>query len=162
MSWIAKSRTRKTGESIAHAKAAPRAMASSWLRVVESTFPGKIDWILARTAGIRVHPPTSSTASICSRLRPASWRACARGAGIRSSTLAIRVSYCSLFMFEEASISFMIDSTFNGASVLAESIFLTLSHPAVSRKVALGLDRTSILYFVLNCSAKWLTRARSM
>jgi hypothetical protein len=40
---------------------------SSWLRVVERTFPGKTDWILARTAGVQVHPPTSSMASICSR-----------------------------------------------------------------------------------------------
>ena len=71
----------------------------------------------------------------------------------------MRASYSSLAIFEEASMSFMMDSTLNGASVFAERIFLTLSHPAASRKVALGFDKTSILYLVLNCSAKWLTRA---
>lgn len=66
----------------------------------------------------------------------------------------MRVSYSSLVNLEEASMSFMMDSTFNGASRFAERTFLTLSHPAASRKVALGLDKTSILYLVLNCSAK--------
>ena len=55
--------------------------------------------------------------------------------------------------------SFMMDSTLRGASELAESIFLRRSQPTARRKVAFGLERTSILYFVLNSLAKCWRRA---
>lgn len=55
---------------------------------------------------------------------------------------------------ELASMSFIRDSTLIGASALAERTFLRRSQPVVSRKTALGDERTSILYLVLNSSAK--------
>ena len=60
---------------------------------------------------------------------------------------------------EEASMSFMRDSTLRGASELAERTFLSFSQPAERRKQALGLERTLMLYFASNSLAKWERRA---
>jgi hypothetical protein len=63
---------------------------------------------------------------------------------------------------EEASTSFMIDSTLSGASAFAENlkIFVNFSAEAYySRKVTLGFESMSILYLVLNSSEKSRTRA---
>ena len=78
---------------------------------------------------------------------------------MRSRTGAISSSYLSRDSFEEASMSFMMDSTERGASMLADRIFLRRSQPTARRKVAFGLERTSILYFVLNSVAKCCRRA---
>jgi hypothetical protein len=43
----------------------------------------------ARTAGMRVDPPTSTTSSICSAVMPASSSACLQGPAVRSSTGSI-------------------------------------------------------------------------
>lgn len=71
----------------------------------------------------------------------------------------MRDSSCSLVRRELASMSFMMDSTDSGASLLADRTFLSFSQPAERRNVALGLERTSILYFDLNSSAKCLRSA---
>ena len=48
--------------------------------------------------------------------------------------------------------SFMRDST---SSELAERVVLRCSQPTARRKVSIGLERTLILYFVLNSVAKF-------
>lgn len=61
-----KSRTLMAGESIAHCKAQPLDTASSWFKVVLGCFP-KTTSIRCLIAGMRLEPPTISTACISSR-----------------------------------------------------------------------------------------------
>ena len=49
----------------------------------------------ARTAGMRVEPPTSTTSSICSGVMPASVSACLHGPAVRSRTGSISCSKTS-------------------------------------------------------------------
>ena len=49
----------------------------------------------ARTAGIRVDPPTSTTSSICAAVSPASFSACLQGPAVRPITPAVNSSYCA-------------------------------------------------------------------
>ena len=65
MSLIAKSLTLKAGERMAHCSAHPLAAASSALSVVEQVLCNTSS-IIALHFGIRVDPPTISTASISS------------------------------------------------------------------------------------------------
>ena len=65
ISLIAKSLTLKAGERMAHCRAHPLAAASSAFRVVEQVLC-KTSSIIVLHLGIRVDPPTISTASISS------------------------------------------------------------------------------------------------
>ena len=156
---IANSFKRKAGDCWAQEKVAPRATASSALRVVERAFPSKNSLIRSRMEATRDEPPTNSMEWTSSLVRSASLKASSKGFATRANTSGMRPSICSRVSLDEASTSFMIDSTESGDSALAERIFFSLSHCAASRKVALGFESTSILYLVLNSAAKWRTSA---
>lgn len=63
------SRTRNVGDKMAHCRAQPLATASSAFKVVLISLP-KIFFMMSFTIGMRVEPPTISTASISETLRP--------------------------------------------------------------------------------------------
>ena len=67
------SRTLKVGDSMAHCRAQPLATASSAFRVVLTSL-SKIFFIIFLIAGMRVEPPTISTASKSATLRPVNHR----------------------------------------------------------------------------------------
>ena len=161
MSWIEKSRTRKTGDRIAQLKAQPRATASSWLRVYERVLLLKNLLMRSFSAGTRVQPPTISTESMSSGFSLASARACSSGTVTRSKRSLTSVSRSSRFIILETSMSFMSDSTLIGADALADRTFFIFSAAVVTLTVALGFEYMSILFFSLNWAAKESTIALS-
>mmetsp|Transcript_25602 Transcript_25602/g.63062 ORF Transcript_25602/g.63062 Transcript_25602/m.63062 type:complete len:289 (+) Transcript_25602:1398-2264(+) len=152
------SRTLNAGLFIAHSSDAPRATLSAALSVCV-TFFWKKAASCSRTAGMRLVPPTTSMQSICSLVRPASLRALSQVSLIlpKSPPFMHISSHCPRVSTPEQSLSSIMHSTLMGVSRstgLADRVFLSFSHCALSRSVGLKCVRASTPNLVLNSSEK--------
>mmetsp|Transcript_11891 Transcript_11891/g.36707 ORF Transcript_11891/g.36707 Transcript_11891/m.36707 type:complete len:239 (-) Transcript_11891:679-1395(-) len=161
-SCTSKSRTLKTGLSMAHCSAQPRATHSLALSV-RLTSRLNTSCSVAQMAGTRLPEPTTSRLEICSTVRPQSDSAFSQGARARLSVSAQICSKSSRLTLALTSISLARHSTLRVASGLALRIFFIFSISLSRRPIALVLPSTSPSPFFssANLRAKCSAMARS-
>mmetsp|Transcript_73752 Transcript_73752/g.240195 ORF Transcript_73752/g.240195 Transcript_73752/m.240195 type:complete len:223 (+) Transcript_73752:1787-2455(+) len=151
-----KSRTLYKGDKIAACRAQPRATLSSWFMVVDSSFSPSLQPKASAqsffTQGTREPPPTISTTSICSIVKPEAARAASRTAFVLTMAGSHILSRSSRFIRLAKSCSSMRHSTLTGASVFAERTFFVFMTASSNLKAAFLLVRGSQPCFFLNCS----------
>mmetsp|Transcript_83732 Transcript_83732/g.211104 ORF Transcript_83732/g.211104 Transcript_83732/m.211104 type:complete len:240 (+) Transcript_83732:1703-2422(+) len=148
-----KSRTLYKGDKIAACKAQPRATLSSWFIVVERSLPPKASEHTLFTQGTREPPPTISTESICSKVRPeAAMAACKTFVTLSIAGLHISSKSALVILLAKSSSSIR-HSQLTPASLLADKIFFVLDTASSSLKEAFLLLKGSHPTFFLNCEA---------
>mmetsp|Transcript_10607 Transcript_10607/g.36872 ORF Transcript_10607/g.36872 Transcript_10607/m.36872 type:complete len:219 (+) Transcript_10607:1357-2013(+) len=148
-STTSNSLTRKVGLSMAPCSAHPFATDSVALSVRLGSFPKSSMSALPRK-GMRLAPPTSSMLAQSSGFIPASASALWMGTMARPSCSFASSSSRSRVSVARTSTSSMMHSTLSPVSGLMLSTFFAFSTATRSRRVALALERTSILYFSRN------------